>query len=462
VVTTAALFAVVAGLGRLDSAVDDAERVDQIRALEELKAAAAAAQARVTAAFAASQREAQRAAELPAERVGRGIASQVGLARRESPARAARYTGWAAILVGELPETLAALTRGEITEWRAMLVARETVWLSREHRAAVDAALAGRLGTLGDAGVVAEARRLGYRLDPHGYLSRIGAAEAERRVTLRPAPEVMARLTALLPVAQGVAAWAALRRDAEQARAAGDPRTLGRVMADTLVARLTGQAGADAVPVEVALVMTDRALFGVDAAGGPATAARARRDAGADEPAELLGHGPIPAALARRLVRAPEDTTAVWLRRLYRDPETGALVGMDRERRRFDGGLRRFLVLRDRTCRTPWCEAPVRHADHVIPAEDGGATSAENGQGLCAACNHAKQAPGWRAVPDPGGAGRGVTTTTPTGHAYTSRAPDPPGGSPPRGDPVAVDPPERACPSRGENEGIALPSTDAA
>jgi hypothetical protein len=150
----------------------------------------------------------------------------------------------------------------------------------------------------------------------------------------------------------------------------------------------------------------------------------------------------------------------VWLRRLYRHPDTGALVGMDRERRCFDGGLRRFLVLRDRTCRTPWCDAPVRHADHVVPAEAGGPTSADNGQGLCQACNHAKQAPGWRAVPDPGGAGQAVTTITPTGHAYTSRAPDPPGAAPPPPEPSAADPPERAGPSR--EEAIVTRATDAA
>ena len=38
-----------AALAGMDRAVSDAERVDQIRALEELKAAAAAAQARVSA-----------------------------------------------------------------------------------------------------------------------------------------------------------------------------------------------------------------------------------------------------------------------------------------------------------------------------------------------------------------------------------------------------------------------------
>ncbi|MDP9396895.1 MAG: hypothetical protein M3P96_03295 [Actinomycetota bacterium] len=122
VLGTGELAAVVAGLARLDPAVGDGERVEQIRLLEALKAAAGAAQARVTAAFAASQEATQRAAGTPAGRIGRGIAAQVGLARGESPARAVGYAGWARVLVAELPHTLAPLTRGEISEWRAMIV----------------------------------------------------------------------------------------------------------------------------------------------------------------------------------------------------------------------------------------------------------------------------------------------------------------------------------------------------
>ncbi|HMO12157.1 MAG TPA: HNH endonuclease, partial [Actinotalea sp.] len=75
-------------------------------------------------------------------------------------------------------------------------------------------------------------------------------------------------------------------------------------------------------------------------------------------------------------------------------------------------------------CRTPWCDAPVRHHDHVVPAGARGPTDSENGQGLCEACNHAKQAPGWTqtVVDDPDR--HAVDVTTPTGHRHRSRAPD--------------------------------------
>jgi hypothetical protein len=98
---------------------------------------------------------------------------------------------------------------------------------------------------------------------------------------------------------------------------------------------------------------------------------------------------------------------------------------MDSQRRVFDGALRQFLILRDHLCRTPWCDAPIRHADHITRAIDGGDTSATNGQGLCEACNYAKEATGWNALPLPSDHHE-VLITTPTGHTHVSTAPDPP------------------------------------
>ena len=95
---------------------------------------------------------------------------------------------------------------------------------------------------------------------------------------------------------------------------------------------------------------------------------------------------------------------------------------MDSTARIFPTKLAQFLRLRDQRCRTPWCDAPIRHADHVEAADDGGPTTATNGQGLCEACNYNKQAIGWRAKPRPG-PGHEVETITPTGHTYSSTAP---------------------------------------
>jgi hypothetical protein len=212
-------------LARLATDVSDAERVDQLRALEEVKAAAAAAQARVTVGLDASQRAAQAAAGVPAAQLGRGVAAQIGPARRESPYRGGQHLVLAKVLHAEMPHTRAALERGRISEWRALLLVRETACLSLEHRQEIDALLAADpvlLEGWGDKRLAAEIQKLAYHLDAGVVARRRARAESERRVTVRPAPDSMACLSGLVPVAQGVAMYTALCREADSRIASGD------------------------------------------------------------------------------------------------------------------------------------------------------------------------------------------------------------------------------------------------
>ncbi|MCD4536082.1 hypothetical protein LRP67_18490, partial [Nocardioides sp. cx-169] len=71
-------------------ALSDAQRVQLLGAAEGLKCTASAAQATTTVELDASQRQVQAAAGVPTSRLGEGIAEQVGLARHESPTKAAR------------------------------------------------------------------------------------------------------------------------------------------------------------------------------------------------------------------------------------------------------------------------------------------------------------------------------------------------------------------------------------
>ena len=257
--------------------------------LERLKAAAAAAQARVTVGFDASQRAAQRAAGLPERRVGAGIAAQVGLARRDSPVRGARHLGLARALVGELPHTLAALSAGETSEWRATLIARETACLSRADRARVDAELAARpggIGALGDREAAAEARRIGYRLDPHALTAGPPGRTASGGSRCGPPRTPWPACPGCCPRSRASRSTPPCTRHADTLRSHGDARSRGQIMADTLVERVTGQTTATAVPVEVHLVMTDTTLLGTGTD-------RRHTDAEAvDVPAHLEGYGP--------------------------------------------------------------------------------------------------------------------------------------------------------------------------
>jgi hypothetical protein len=87
-----------------------------------------------------------------------------------------------------------------------------------------------------------------------------------------------------------------------------------------------------------------------------------------------------------------------------------------------------FVALRDQRCRTPYCDAPIRHSDHARPYRRGGASSALNGLGMCEACNYTKETPGWQVTTEVAENGRHTAEfTTPTGAHYHSSAPPLPG-----------------------------------
>ncbi|OBI90107.1 HNH endonuclease signature motif containing protein [Mycobacterium sp. 1245805.9] len=391
----------------------EAALIARIAELERSKSAASAEQARAAASLDTLRRANEAAAGMPAAQRGRGLASEIALARRDSPARGGRYLGFAKALVHEMPHTLAALEAGRLSEWRATLIVRESACLDVEDRRLLDSELCAdgsKLDGMGDARVVAAARAIAYRLNAQAVVDRAAKAESERTVTIRPAPDTMTYVTALLPVAKGVAVYAALKRAADTTF---DDRTRGQVMADTLVERITGRPADAAEPIAVNLLIPGAMLFGDD-----------------DGAAVVDGYGPIPAAVARQLVSdaVADSRSRATLRRLYRHPGSGALVAMESRARRFPKGLATFIGLRDQGCRTPYCDAPIRHYDHATPHRHGGPTSAANGLGMCERCNYAKEAPGWRvtaAVDETGG--HRAEFETPTGMRYHSGAPPPPG-----------------------------------
>ena len=215
----------------------------------------------------------------------------------------------------------------------------------------------------------------------------------------------------------GVAVQAALTRAADTLRTAGDPRSRGQAMADTLVERTTGTPGGIS-GIELQLVITDRTLLQADA-----------------EPARLPGYGTVPAAWARTLLTtgtAPgtTNTNGRTGHGAHGAPGTGANPaapdGADRPR---PGRLqplgppalhppaqrrthRHGLPRPDLPPRAPPLHPdPRRHLPHPLlrrphpppgphhPLAPRRATTATNGAGLCEACNHTKETPGWTARP---------------------------------------------------------------
>lgn len=386
---------------------------DRIADLERQKSALAAEQARGAAEWDAVRRQLEARAGVPAKKRGRGLATEVGLARRDSTRKGDQHLGFAKALVHEMPCTMAALEAGVLSEWRATIIVRESACLTVQDRGRFDQRMCGdpaALDGLGDKRITARAKQLAYKLDPPAFVDRAAKAPAERNVSTRPAPDNMVYLTALMPLAQGIACYASLKREAD---INPDGRSRGQTMSDTLYDRVTGRSAAEPVPMTVNVVLSDEALIG-----------------GSDEPAAVQDHEPIPAELARRLITDAIDKQGwVELRRLYAAPGSGALVAMDSRARAFPHGLVQFVRLRDQTCRTPYCDAPIRHIDHAKPHAHGGPTNARNGRGTCERCNYVKEQRGWtvRTLFDPGG--RHVAEhTTPTGATYRSTAPPIAGG----------------------------------
>jgi hypothetical protein len=202
---------------------------------------AAAGQARAAAVLDAKRRAGEAAAGVPKAKQGRGLASEVALARRDAPVRGGRHLGLAKALVHEMPHTLAALQCGALSEWRATLIARESACLAVADRRLLDEELCGDVSSLdgmGDARIIAAAKEIAARLDAQAVVDRAAKAEADRTVTIRPAPDCMTYVTVLLPVKQGVGVYASLKR---QADTTFDERSCGQVMADTVVERVMGR-----------------------------------------------------------------------------------------------------------------------------------------------------------------------------------------------------------------------------
>ena len=135
----------------------------------------------------------------------------------------------------------------------------------------------------------------------------------------------------------------------------------------------------------------------------------------ADNPAELVGFGPIPAALVRD--RAGD---ADWLR-LVVEPVTGHLLDYGSVVYRPPTALQDYLIARDRRCRFPGCNtrATMCDIDHNIPAPKG-STSAKNCCCLCRRHHRLKTFGGWTVKLQPDG---GCLWTSPCGRQFVS---DPP------------------------------------
>ena len=259
----------------------------------------------------------------------------------------------------------------------------------------------------GDKRIEADAKAIAYELDPQAVVDRAARAERERTVTIRPAPDNMTHVTRCCP-------WSKVCRCTPHSRRAADTtfdgRGRGQVMADTAYERITGHPAEVPTPIAVNLVLTDETLLGGDEHPGPSCRATGRcpqLSRAGWPPTRSPMSGPKPPCAGSTATPHPVR----WWR-------WNRGRGCSRLR------LARFIAFRDDTCRTPYCDAPIRHTDHATPHARGGATTAANGLGTCEACNYAKEAPGWRVhTIEAHGQRHTAEYITPTGAHHQSHAP---------------------------------------
>lgn len=379
----------MAGIGAAHLPV---ELLDQLDALERIKSAVAAAEVVLAATFADLVEAADDAPADGRRRPPRAmsIGAEVALATRTSPYQGEQRVLLSRRLRDDLKGVHAALGRGHISEAQAFAIARQVAHLDPDQRAAVDADVAATpesLAGLGDEKLRQAVRRSCLASASEAETHRHRRARADRHVTTRQLDDGTGRVTAIVAIEDLAAVRSALDAQAAAARAAGDERTAGQVRSDVLVQRLTGRGPASVAPVRVNLVVGVESLLGAGT-----------------EPGLIPGAGWLPAGLCTDLVRRASAAAKASLRRLFVQPEG--------------------------RCRTPGCNAVIRHHDHVARAADGGATSAHNGEGLCERCNYVKEAPGWAAwvASEPDGGRHEVHGVTEYLRILRSTAPPMPGG----------------------------------
>jgi len=394
----------------------------------------------------------------------------------------------------QLPGTLAALHEGRIDLNRARAVADATQGVSDETAAAVEQRVLPRAADQTTAQLRAALRRAVMAIDPAAAQRRHDDAVAKRRVEVRDLDDGIAELIAPMPADKAQAVYARVSDIARQAldnyrTAAGhlpDPKaardaepSLDSLRVDALLWLILGDpmpgiTGSHTIGAPQPPPSPGRAHTGSEACGdvsrrsdpSPRTSELPAGDRGcgrdcahcgctrprpllnllmplgtalgiSDEPAELSGYGPIPAALARQLA-----ADATW-RRIFTDPVSGTTTAAESKSYEPPASMAALVRARDRTCRFPGCRQPATRTDidHRLPWPHGKTCPCN----LCCLCrfhHQLKTHHGWSYVLDP--TSGTVTWLSPTRRAYWTNPESVPDGAvhPPPAPPEIPDLPD--------------------
>lgn len=305
-------------------------------------------------------------------------------------------------LVARLPNTLAALERGDIDLYKASKVMQLTREVSDEVAAQVDAWLTTRLAGRDPGAIRGSVSHAVQKFDPDGYRERAAKKRALRHISLEHHGETMSTLSGHLPAEVASSLYASLSRAARARRNKDKSRTLDQHRADIFAERLLAEDGHGKPRAHIHVYVDFLTLVGAS-----------------NDPATLAGYGPIPDWLVREIASDPDST---WSR-LITDSATGQLLEAGADKYRSPASLARLIKARDRECTQPGCHRPAEFSDidHITSWAREGKTNQHNCHSYCTGHNLLREEPGWSAVPTGDG---GMIITTPSGHTYET-APEP-------------------------------------
>ncbi|MGI8881462.1 MAG: DUF222 domain-containing protein, partial [Jatrophihabitans sp.] len=274
---------------------------------------------------------------------------EIAAVLRIAPGTAATQVHRAQLLTTTLTATLDALREGSISARHADQLASAVAGLDVDVARSVEHRVLERGGEQTLSQFRKSVTRAVLHLDPAGEDGKHNDALAERRVVCTPEPHGMSTVWAYLPTDGAASLMTAV--DALAAETVfgkgGDPRTADQRRADALITMaetilgdpcLTRRHGARPT---VQLSVAASTLLGLD-----------------EQPGELAGYGPIPAAMARRIA---DDETGTW-RRLITD-DHGRLLDYGRQTYRPPARLAAFIIARDQTCTFTSCTRPAVACD---------------------------------------------------------------------------------------------------
>ncbi len=415
------------------------------------------------------------------ERARSMAAAEVGAALHQSPMGAARRVADAVELAQELPATLASLRTGRIDLPRARTIAARTADLTPDLRARVEAAVLPLAQSRTPGQLVPMIDRRVIAADPSASRKRAIAARRDRFVDHCPSVDGMGMIRAHLPAEGAVSVYDLLDRIA-RATAGTDDRPIAARRADALVdvctqlltdgyvhvgdgrqpdcsaqttppspangtAGTTGAGSGESAsasekgplatgPTPVTSTPAPTAEPVASAAGGSRvrlSKVSTQQGRGAHfnltmslaaftrfntDPAELTGHGMIPAHIALAMQKSIRSLAVIITDTHGHAMAVGGTTYLPSQL------IRDQVIAAAGTCRFPSCRISARSADldhresfnHTDPARGGRTTAA----GLDPQCRHhhvIKTFTDWVPVRDPAD-GLSMNWTSPTDHRY--------------------------------------------